>query len=147
MEISDELHCLFSANLEERDESYVVEVPQQDVHLGDLQEGETYRVAVLTAPVTNEADGTDADGTDADDTEADPNTEQARQTPPVEEGEQRTVEIEDLGEQGDGLIRVERGYVVIIPDTKQGERVTIEITDVNENFAFAEVVERVSYYD
>jgi hypothetical protein len=35
----------------------------------------------------------------------------------------------------------------MVPDTKQSERVTIEITDVGANAAFAEVVERVSYYD
>jgi predicted RNA-binding protein with TRAM domain len=66
---------------------------------------------------------------------------------PVEEGEERTVEIEDIGEQGDGITRVERGFVVIVPDTEQGERVTVEITDVRENVAFAEVVERRSYYE
>ncbi|WP_242493277.1 TRAM domain-containing protein, partial [Haloarcula hispanica] len=66
--------------------------------------------------------------------------------PPVEEGEQRTVEIEDIGDQGDGITRVERGFVVIVPDTDVGERVTIEITDVGQNVAFGEVVERLSDY-
>lgn len=69
-----------------------------------------------------------------------------RQRPPVEEGETRRVEIQDLGDQGDGITRVERGFVVIVPDTDQGERVEIEITDVRENVAFGEVVERLSYY-
>jgi predicted RNA-binding protein with TRAM domain len=50
--------------------------------------------------------------------------------PPAEEGEIRGVEIADIGEQGDGITRVERGFVVIVPDTKGSERVTIEITDV-----------------
>jgi len=136
MEISEELRCLFSGTVEERDGSYVVEVPEQELRLGELQAGEPYRVAVLPAPATNE-----------DNTDANPQPEQAPQTPPVEEGEQRTVEIEDIGDQGDGITRVERGFVVIIPDTKQSERVTIEITDVRENVAFAEVVERVSYYE
>jgi predicted RNA-binding protein with TRAM domain len=65
----------------------------------------------------------------------------------VDEGETREVEIEDIGEQGDGITRVERGFVVIVPDTEQGERATVEITDVRENVAFAEVVERLSYYE
>jgi len=142
MEISEQLRCLFSANIENQDESYVVEVPEQEVHLGDLQEGETYRVAILPSPVTAEADDTDAKDTDAD-----TQPERARQTPPVEEGEQRTVEIEDIGEQGDGITRVERGFVVIVPDTEMGERVTVEITSVSQTVAFAEVVERVSYYE
>ena len=137
MEILEQLTCLFSGKVEERDGSYVVEVPDQELRLGGLQAGETYRVAVLPTSAANEAD--DADAT--------PESEQASQTPPVEEGEQRTVEIEDIGDQGDGITRVERGFVVIVPDTKESERVTIEITDVRENVAFAEVVERVSYYE
>jgi len=137
MEISEQLRCLFSCKVEERNGSYVFEVPEQEIHFGDLQVQEPYRVAVLPLPSINEANTNDAD----------PQTEQASQTPPVEEGEQRTVEIEDIGDQGDGITRVERGFVVIVPDTKQSERVTIEITDVRENVAFAEVVERVSYYE
>ncbi|MDB9233777.1 TRAM domain-containing protein [Halorubrum ezzemoulense] len=140
MEISEELRCLFSGKVEERDGSYVVEVPEQEIRLGELQADETYRVAVLPSSATNETNETN-------DTEADPQPEQAPQTPPVQEGEQRTVEIEDIGDQGDGITRVERGFVVIVPDTKQSERVTIEITDVRENVAFAEVIERVSYYE
>jgi len=137
MEISDQLRCLFSATVEEQDGSYIVEVPDQEVRLGDLQAGETYRVALLPSPSAQESDETDAPS----------QPEQGPQTPPVEEGEQRDVEIEDIGEQGDGITRVERGFVVIVPDTEQGERVNVEITDVRENVAFAEVVERVSYYE
>jgi predicted RNA-binding protein with TRAM domain len=137
MEISEQLHCLFSGKVEEREGSYVVEVPEQELHHGELQADETYRVAVLSSSATNEVNDIDADS----------QPEQAPQTPPVEEGEQRTVEIEDIGDQGDGITRVERGFVVIVPDTKQSERVTIEITDVRENVAFADVVERVSYYE
>jgi len=76
-----------------------------------------------------------------------PADESAPPTPPVEEGEQRTVEIESLGDQGDGITRVDQGFVVIVPDTERGERVTVEITDVKETVAFAEVLKRVSYYE
>jgi predicted RNA-binding protein with TRAM domain len=137
MEISEQLRCLFSGTVEERDGSYVIEVPDQELQLGDLQASDPYRVAVLPSPSTDDADGTDVDS----------QSDQAAQSPPVEEGDQRTVEIEDIGEQGDGITRVERGFVVIVPDTEQGERVTIEITDVGQNVAFADVVERVSYYE
>jgi len=137
MEISEHLQCLFSGEVKERNGSYVVEIPEQELRLGALQTDETYRVAVLTSP--------EGDKTNSTDTDHQP--EQSAQTPPVEEGEQRTVEIEDIGDQGDGITRVERGFVVIVPDTKQSERVTIEISDVRENVAFADVVERVSYYE
>ena len=137
MDISDQLQCLFSGKVEERNGSYMIEIPEQELRLGNLEADETYRIAVLLSPTTSEPTTTDTD----------PQPQQTSQTPPVEKGEQRTVEIEDIGDQGDGITRVERGFVVIVPDTKQSERVTIEITDVRENVAFAEVVDRVSYYE
>jgi predicted RNA-binding protein with TRAM domain len=45
-------------------------------------------------------------------------------------------------EQGDGIARVERGYVIIVPDTELNDRVTVKITEVRENLAFGEVVQR-----
>jgi predicted RNA-binding protein with TRAM domain len=42
---------------------------------------------------------------------------------------------------------VERGFVVIVPETDVGEQVRIEISDVRETVAFGEVIERLSYYD
>ena len=137
MEITDQLRCLFSGKIEERNGLYVVEVPKQEIQRDSIQTDETYRVAMLSVPTTNEANDADTD----------PHPEDTSATPPVAEGDQRTVEIEDIGDQGDGITRVERGFVVIVPDTKQGERVTIEITDVRENVPFAEGVERVSYYE
>lgn len=137
MDIPDQLQCLFSASVEKPNGSAVIEIPEQEVQTGNLQVGKTYRVAVLAARTADETTDTDA-------TSQSTNTPQ---TPPVEEGEQRTVEIEDLGEQGDGITRVERGFVVIVPDSKQGERCTVEITDVQRNVAFAEVVERLHYYE
>lgn len=139
MEISDQLRCLFSADVEQQDDTFLIEVPEQEIRLGDLQQGEAYRVAVLPCPSNEEANDTN--------TETEPEHERGRSKPPVEEGEERTVEIEDIGEQGDGITRVERGFVLIVPDTEQGERVVVEITDVRETLAFAEVVERVNYYE
>jgi predicted RNA-binding protein with TRAM domain len=137
MEISDQLQCLFSGKVEEHNGSYVVEIPEQELRLGTLEADETYRVALLPSPTPSGTNTTDDD----------PQSQQTSQTPPVEEGERRTVEIEDIGDQGDGITRVERGFVVIVPDTEQSERVTIEITDVRENVAFSEVVDRISYYE
>lgn len=142
MEISDSLKCLFSAQIEEREGSYVIEVPAQEQRLGDLDAGETYRVAVLP---------TSTQKTPKSKPKQQRTTEPERSggalEPPVSEGESRVVEIEGLGEQGDGIARVDRGFVVIIPETEMGERVRVEITDVRENVAFATVVERLSYYE
>ncbi|MCQ4333257.1 TRAM domain-containing protein [Natronomonas sp. F2-12] len=141
MEISEQLHCLFSATVEQRDGSYLIELPDREIELGALEASETYRVALLpttegATPTTDAQPESDADTSDSD-----------RPEPPVTEGENRTVEIEDIGSQGDGITRVERGYVIIVPDTERGERVRIEVTDVQENVAFAEVTERLSYYE
>jgi len=140
MEISEELECLFSAAIEEQDGSYVIDVPERELQLGDLRQGDTYRVALVSSP---------AQGKPGPAEQAETDSQQERDTPepPAEEGEIREVEIEDIGEQGDGITRVERGFVVIVPDTDESERVKIEITDVRQNVAFAEVVERLSYYE
>jgi predicted RNA-binding protein with TRAM domain len=137
MEIPTQLRCLFAGAVEQQDGTYLIEVPEQEIELGDLQSSETYRVAVLGSPATDEP----TEGT------TDSARERERRIPPVDEGEQRTVEIDDIGDQGDGITRVERGFVVIVPDTERGERVTVEITEVTKTVAFAEVVERENYYD
>lgn len=146
MNISDQLHCLFSAEIEERDGSYIIELPERELDLGTIDEAETYRVALLSAPKELSEGQTPAPEQSSEADQFD-DTEPDRPDPPVEEGESRTVEIEDIGSQGDGITRVERGYVIIVPDTERGERVRIEITDVQENVAFAEVTERLSYYE
>ncbi|WP_276259014.1 TRAM domain-containing protein [Haloglomus litoreum] len=144
MEIPEQLRCLFSAEITEQRGSYHVEIPEQELQLGTLSANETYRVAVLKTAAEMESET-------AADTETDPTPTQTtardHHEPPVKEGETRTVEIESLGDQGDGITRVERGFVVIVPDTEQGERVRIEIADVQQTVAFADVVERLSYYD
>ena len=140
MKISEELQCLFSASIEEQDGSYVIDVPERELQLGDLQQGETYRVALVSSPTQSEPE-------QSEQAETRSQSQREPQEPPVEESETREVEIEDIGEQGDGITRVKRGFVVIVPDTKESERVKIEITDVRQNVAFAEVVERLSYYE
>jgi predicted RNA-binding protein with TRAM domain len=137
MELPDPPYCLYSVSIEKHDCSYHLKVPERELEQGNIQTGETYRVAML--PSSSAGDSTDSTTTSQD--------QQQSPESPVEEGEQRRVEIEDIGEQGDGIARVERGFVVIVPDTEKGERVAIKITDVRDRVAFGEVVERISYYE
>ncbi|MXV60514.1 TRAM domain-containing protein [Natronorubrum sp. JWXQ-INN-674] len=156
MKISERLLCLFSGQIEERDGSYVIEVPEQELQLGDIDEEHSYRVAVLQS-ATDTTEQTESTSTSTSTSAAAPKPESTADRtststsdslqPPVEEGETRTVEIEDIGDQGDGITRVERGYVVIVSDADKGERVRIEITQVQENVAFADVIERIDYYE
>ncbi|WIV66762.1 TRAM domain-containing protein [Natrialbaceae archaeon AArc-T1-2] len=131
MEISDKLLCLFSTDVSEENDRYVIEVPKREVETGDIDPGEVYRVALISR---------DRDGEDADTATEKPSAPSEPQ-PPVEVGETRYVEIEDIGKQGDGIARVERGYVIIVPGAEVGERVKIEISEVKSNFAVGEIIE------
>jgi predicted RNA-binding protein with TRAM domain len=131
---SQTLRCLFAATVEEDTDGYVFEIPAREVERATLKAGERYRFAVM-------------DGQDGSTGEAEEDGNPPRQAPespqaPVEIGEMRYVEIEDIGDQGDGIARVERGYVIIVPDAAEGERVKIEVTDVKPNFAIGRTVDR-----
>jgi len=130
VEISEKLLCLFSAEVSEDGDSYVVEVPRREVDTGSIQPGETYRVALIAA---DESEETSEDGGTT--------TAPTEPQPPVEGGEIRYVEIEDIGKQGDGIARVERGYVIIVPGAEIGERVKVEISEVKSNFAVGEIID------
>jgi predicted RNA-binding protein with TRAM domain len=128
MEISDKLLCLFSADVRAEDDKYVVEIPRREIETGSIDPGETYRVALISRSVESTDEGVSEAPSD-------------EPQPPVETGELRYVEIEDIGKQGDGIARVERGYVIIVPGADVGERVKVEITEVKSNFAVGEIVD------
>ncbi|EMA55763.1 TRAM domain-containing protein [Halococcus thailandensis] len=156
VEIPDRLACLFTGSVTEAGDSYTIEVPEDELDVGAITAGETYQVAILG----------DTASVGSDDQQEPPNT--AASEPPVSRGEIREVTIEALGDQGDGIAKIERGYVVIVPDAQpddevalgdQGDgiakiergyvvivpdaqpddEVTVEIMDARENFAFAEI--------
>ena len=127
MDAQEDLLCLFSADISSSREGAVVEIPRRLVETDRLEPGQRYRVALVAG------DGTAASTGDSPD----------QPQPPVERGEMRYVEIEDLGKQGDGIARVERGYVVIVPGSEVGDRAKVEITEVEPNFAVGEPVESI----
>ena len=136
VEIPDSLRSVFSATVRENGGTYVLEVPTGEVDHGAVAPGETYRVAVL-ADARRSAAGRD----DTRPSRGPENAGDDPPEPPVEEGEVREVTIETLGDQGDGIAKVERGYVVIVPGARPGDRPTVEIEQVRRNVAFATVVE------
>ncbi|MGB9932359.1 TRAM domain-containing protein [Haloarcula amylolytica] len=138
VEVPDALSTLFSARIETDGDRYVVEIPKSEVSHGAISPGETYRVGLLSQ--------VDAGSSTAQPQEPEQNTDPVRADtgvpqPPVDEGEIRNVTIESLGDQGDGIAKVERGYVVIVPDGEPGDSPTVEIETVQENVAFASVVD------
>jgi predicted RNA-binding protein with TRAM domain len=147
VEVTDSLTCLFTAELEADGEGgYTVSVPKREVEHGAVTPGETYRIAVIDRDKQDAAAGRSDSGGDAagerratgagSGRRADP----AASGPPVEEGEVREVTIETLGDKGDGIAKIERGYVIIVPDAELGDEVTVEITSVRDNVSFASVI-------
>ncbi|MDY6817302.1 MAG: TRAM domain-containing protein [Halobacteriales archaeon] len=133
-EISDDLHAVFHAEVTRQDETYVIELPASTVEQGSLTPGEIYRIGVLDAHETVRSGNQSAPSPTA-------NTEMT--DAPVAEGEQLDVVIEDTGDEGDGIARLDPGYIIFVADTDPGDRVRIEITDVTESYAFGEVVEEL----
>ena len=131
VDVSDDLLCLYTARLEERDGGFAFDVPDSELEYGDLEAGGVYRVAVLP-----QGGGSGDGGRQGRRGQRRPNRE-----PPVSEGDVRQVTIEGLGDQGDGIARVDRGYVVIVPDTDVGDEVEIEISELHDNFAMGRVIE------
>jgi len=142
MEIPEQLACLYTAELTETEEGYTLSVPAREIEQGSIDPEETFRIAVLA-----DSDGTtetaETAGTTATHQSDEPTPSQPE--PPVSEGETRVVEIEDVGDQGDGITRVERGYVVIVPETDEGETVEIRIETVQPNVAFGTVIDRLDH--
>ncbi len=58
-------------------------------------------------------------------------------TAPIRVGEELTVEVTDLGEEGDGVAAVE-GFTVFVPGADPGDRVDVRIDAVKPRYAFAE---------
>jgi predicted RNA-binding protein with TRAM domain len=53
----------------------------------------------------------------------------------------RKATVKAVGDQGDGIAKVERGYVVIVPDGQPGQQPTVEIDPVRQNVSFATIVD------
>ena len=137
VEIPSSLRSLFSAPIEEEDGTYVIEVPSSEVDHEALSANETYRVAILESTTPT-----------ASSMQQEPQQSPSRETeggspsePPVDEDEVRDVTVETVGDQGDGIAKVERGYVVIVPGAQPGDEPTVEIEQVQENVAFASIVD------
>lgn len=135
MTIPDDLLCLFSGQVRKEDNSYLIDVPAQEIASGKIGEGEAYRIGIF--PMANDSQAGMVSTSQSD--------ERPTREPPVEEGDILDVEIEDIGDKGDGVARIDSGYVVFVPDTTLHEHVTIEITEAKETMAFAELLGRLEH--
>ena len=111
----------------------MLEVPEQEIQNGDLPDDEVYKVALIAIPSDKAESPRDSSETEQ--------PAESELGPPVDEGDIRKVEIEGVGDQGDGVGKIAGGYVVIVPGTEPGDTVTAEMETVRENFAIAEVIQ------
>ena len=58
---------------------------------------------------------------------------------PVNVGDEVEVNIEAVGEKGDGIAKI-KGFVIFVPGAKQGENVKVRITKVLRKVGFGEIV-------
>ena len=61
---------------------------------------------------------------------------------PVNEGQEYEVEIESVGEKGDGIAKI-RGFVLFVPNTQKGDYVKVRVKKVLKSVGFAEVVQKL----
>lgn len=134
-EIPDSLRLLFTADLQQREEKYIIEIPADQISTSDpaIKPGKQYRVAVI------ESHRAAKHSSESEKSSTHKSSENA-QNPPVVEGEVRTVTIEALGDQGDGIAKVERGYVLIVPGGEPGDELTVRIDEARENVGFAQMI-------
>lgn len=140
VEIPNSLRSLFSAQIEEQDGRYIIEIPSSEVDREAVTADKAYHIALLTGPSSSESLTQEK----PQKTSSQETMNHASSGPPVEEGEMRDVSVEAVGDQGDGIAKVERGYVVIVPGTQPGDDPTVKIEQVQENVAFATVVDNGS---
>jgi len=69
------------------------------------------------------------------------NFNRGNQTPPVRQGDELEVQIEAMGEKGDGIAK-KQGFVIFVPGAKLGDYVKIRISKVLAKVCFAEVLEK-----
>jgi 23S rRNA (uridine2552-2'-O)-methyltransferase len=60
-----------------------------------------------------------------------------RLTAPVRAGDVVSVVVEDVGSEGDGVVKVD-GFTVFVDGVDEGDELDVEVTEVKPNFAFAE---------
>lgn len=137
VEISESLRSVFSAPVCEQDGSYVIEIPSSKIENETIQVDDTHRIAIFESSTSTAS----SERATSRSRRSQSSSNRDSPEPPVDEGEIREVTIEAVGDQGDGIAKVERGYVLIIPGGQPGQQPTVEIERVQENVAFTNIVD------
>ena len=69
--------------------------------------------------------------------------DQFERRPPVEVGGEYDVNIDSVGDKGDGIAKIDR-FTIFVPGSQRGDRVTIRITKILSKYAFSEVIQNLT---
>lgn len=141
MHSQDALMCMFTAHVSVDDDgTYSIDVPDDEVEIGPITPGEPVRVGIREHPDSADARRSEQASSKARRAQSDA----AHQSePPITEGDVETVTVTSIGDQGDGVAKLDGGYVVFVPDTEVGEEVNARIKSVHDTYAMAERADAV----
>jgi predicted RNA-binding protein with TRAM domain len=135
--IPESLKSVYTTELRERDGHYVLEVPKREIEKDVISVGAVYRVGVMSTRAA-----TPSDHPQDDEVSRQPSESNQERGQPVEEGERLVVTIEHMGSRGDGIAKIDGGFVVVVLNTKPGDQPLIEISRVKETVAFGVPLDR-----
>lgn len=126
VDIPSSLRAVVSGQVTERNGDYVIELPASEVRYDGINVGETYRIAIHERAGREQPRASGANS--------------RAPTPPVSEGDIVDVTVEAVGDEGDGIAKVDRGYVLIVPGGRPGDELSVRVERVHENVGFANIV-------
>lgn len=133
---------VFSEEVLEDGERYVIEIPPSLEGDTGVHPDETYRIALISDAselIRRAGQGDSKEATRA------PNTSEptASRTAPVSTDETLSVTITADGTHGDGVAKVNGGFVIFVPEASVGEEVLVRVTDVKGTYAQAEIIKHL----
>lgn len=132
-------HIEFSSTVEERGSRYVLEIPRSAVSPDQVDGGLVYRVALFAEGADTEGELERADESSGAEDQSE-NGDSGQPTPPVEQGDTRRVTILSNGRQGDGIAKIDGGFVIFVSGAEVGDEVLAQIAEVEGTYAHAEVI-------
>lgn len=133
------LRTSFDATVQFEEGRYVVEMPFGNLEGSNISDGDTVRLGVFTQSGAIPEDGAELVPQSIEHTTPRMPERSTRSGPPVQKGEIHDVKITAMGDEGDGIGRVDGGYVVIVPGTDVGDEVVVEIENATKRMAFGRV--------
>jgi len=129
--ISRKLACLYSAMIDTEGDSSTIAVPKRESITPARSNRDPPRALLTSTQSDSET------ATASPTTEAESSPPSSIDQPSVTEDD---VETETLGDQGDGIAKIDPGYVIIVPETAVDDRVAVRIDTAEANMVSVEII-------